>query len=114
MYLMEALAVLVKDWQEKLKAGQATTPLDEVVQTLGGKMHRWIIPELTPVMVADLIMGNLEEMGMIEVAGEKVGEFQTSADLLSDLNLHDFLGELGGENSRTGRNYDNHDHVAIP
>jgi len=94
MYLMEALALFSNNWQEKLSAGEDKKFLEMSIHPIGGDMHRWIMQNLTPVQIAELIMGNLEEIGMTEIAADRVAEFSTAGELLDCFEFHDFLADL--------------------
>jgi len=102
MYLMEALSVLVKDWQEKVETEPKTVPLDQVVRMLGGDIHHWIFPTLAPALAADMIMNRLENLGMLESAEEKASGYRNSMELRSKLNLRVFLMELR-EDAKAGQ-----------
>lgn len=112
MYLMEVLAVLVKDWQENLEAGTETVSLDHVARLPGGNIHCWIMPDLAPAMVADLIMGGLDNIGMLEAAEEKASGYQNSAELRADLNLLGFLMELR-DDAMAGHHFAADDRLAV-
>ncbi|OEU72703.1 MAG: hypothetical protein BA869_01430 [Desulfuromonadales bacterium C00003107] len=95
MYLLEALTILVEEWNQMLENDKTRMSLNEVVQTLGGEAWRGIMPHLTPRQVANLIYDDLEAVDTLDAATEAIGQYQSEEQLLEERNLLGMMQDFG-------------------
>ncbi len=95
MYLEEGLEILVREWMQLISAGETVLPLSGVVKILGGESWKAVNPELTPGEVAELILQDMDRLGLLNGAERVLSPFMTEDELLAETSLYDLMRESG-------------------